>query len=321
MGRFLSGSALAGNALILPVLFVVGATIPLEAQDHPESKDVVVPEGHWRIGSYDVRLVGTYFHAKNTIDPSTGKPELMRSDHQLQILRDGVPLGQIKDYRLFLSPAPRKNYMPPPFRANVIGTATPNIVAYGWSGGAHCCFTTHVFDLGDPFRKIDTIDTGDYEPRFLQLDDDPALEIKVYDTIYGYWRTGFSDSVAPEVVLKFDAGKNRYAFSPALMRRPPPAETELQGQADAVRALPLWTKYQRPPPKLWEVMLDLIYAGNYPLARPFLDRAWNDAVPGKEEFWDELIKCQMRESRFWPDIAALNGLVAAKPEGKCPGPQ
>jgi hypothetical protein len=105
------------------------------------------------------------------------------------------------------------------------------------------------------------------------------------------------------------------------MRRQPPAEPELRAAADQVRALSWWTQYRRPPPKLWEVMLDLIYGGNFPLARPFLDWAWNDVVAGKEEFWNELIKCQTRKSEFWPYIAALNGLAAEKPEGECPGSQ
>lgn len=52
-----------------------------------------------------------------------------------------------------------------------------------------------------------------------------------------------------------------------------------------------------------------------------MDLAWPAGLDGKEEFYDELTKCQLRHSRYYSDIAALNGLPDAEPEGDCPGPQ
>lgn len=321
-----------GSAPILPnilgCMILILLNVPTQVRGHilevggPEDRSVVILRNSWPMHGYEVQILQNHARSGKTIDPSTGQPifDLLMTE-RLQILRNGALLDQVEDEKIDLRPWPDKKYTPPGVGANVIGTATPNVIAYAYSGGAHCCFTVHIYELGEPFRKVDTIHGEDYEPRFRQLDGDQALEIEMIEPIFQYWRAGPSDAVRPRVILKYDSGKKRYVFSPALMRRPPPAATELQGQADAVRALPLWTEHRRPPPKLWEVLLDLIYAGNYPLARPFLDRAWNDAAPDKEEFWDELIKCQMRHGRFWPDIAALNGLPPAKPEGTCPGPQ
>lgn len=48
-----------------------------------------------------------------------------------------------------------------------------------------------------------------------------------------------------------------------------------------------------PPPRLWDMMLDLVYAGHEDLADQFLDQAWPPNVDGKvefrQDFWETLV--------------------------------
>lgn len=71
------------------------------------------------------------------------------------------------------------------------------------------------------------------------------------------------------------------------------------------------------PPHLWWRALELVYEGNLAAAEAFFDEAWRPGKPGREEFRRMLFACKLRESPFWPDIAAMNGVEPVPPEGKC----
>src|SRR5260370_8455526 len=41
-----------------------------------------------------------------------------------------------------------------PVGTDITGAGKPNAIVAEWSGGAHCCFTLHVFELGEKFKEI-----------------------------------------------------------------------------------------------------------------------------------------------------------------------
>ena len=65
-------------------------------------------------------------------------------------------------------------------------------------------------------------------------------------------------------------------------------------------------------------MLALIYSGQAPLARDFIQRAWAGSAADRAAFEHDLVECQLRRSAYWPDVAALNGWKAEKPAADCP---
>lgn len=46
----------------------------------------------------------------------------------------------------------------------ITGKGIPTLLISEWTGGAHCCFLLHVFEVGDDFQKVATIDGGNYYP-------------------------------------------------------------------------------------------------------------------------------------------------------------
>lgn len=48
-----------------------------------------------------------------------------------------------------------------PIGRDITGDGRPNLVAYDWSGGAHCCSNYYVFELGYPSRVLDVLEGGD----------------------------------------------------------------------------------------------------------------------------------------------------------------
>ena len=222
---------------------------------------------------------------------------------------------------------------------DITGDGRPNVFVSTYSGGAHCCYAYLVLEVGEQFRVVNHLGTGDSLIRLRQIDGVPGLEIELWDDNFVYWKTVFAGSPMPRVVLKYSGGK--YRVAPALMKAPSRSLHTLEGMARRVRESPWWKReplhsggntalaglesdrsLERYEPELWDVMLDLIYTGNMPQARLFLDMAWPPGWAGKQDFAREFFTCQLRRSRYWPAVAFINGVPAAKPPADCPpGPE
>ncbi len=188
--------------------------------------------------------------------------------------------------------------------SDITGDGEPNLVISEWTGGAHCCYLFHVFEIGKCFRYIQTIDAQDAEMAdFVNRDDDPALEFILQDWSFAYWKTCFASSPAPRVILKYN-GRN-YSMACNLMRQKGPSAEKLRQIAEDIKSYPEWQKQEDPPPELWTVMLDLIYTGNMNQAWIFADLAWPANVKGKEQFLQEF-RAKLAESPYWKDVKKLN---------------
>ena len=206
----------------------------------------------------------------------------------------------------------------PPLGTDLWGDGRSGFIAFGYAGGAHCCYDNRIFILGKELEVL-KMDTGDSTLKFVDLDGRPGFEVERRDMAYIYWKTGFGSSPAPRVVYRYDKG--RLVIATDLMRGPPLLPAEFEAKADEVRSSAIWG---RDGPNmydsdLWKVMLDLIYSGNMAQARAFGDRAWPVHIGGKDAFMKELFDCMLPRSRFWPYVAALNHLPLSKVGDWCPG--
>jgi hypothetical protein len=198
----------------------------------------------------------------------------------------------------------------PPINADLIamgrdvtGRGIPNLVVSEWSGGAHCCIYYHVFEIGKTFRKIATIDAGHGENSvFRKVEGKTGLVFATWDFAFAYWNTGFAQSPAPAVYLRYKNG--RYGFAPELMVKPAPVPSFLSDAIARIRSDESW-KEGGPPVLLWETMLDLIYSGNANTAWNLFHEAWPPAIQGKDKFLKEFRK-QLGGSVYWEEVKKLN---------------
>ena len=208
-----------------------------------------------------------------------------------------------------------------PLGTDVNGDGRADLVASAWSGGAHCCHDIYIFSLEGDVRLLDVLDAGDYGAHFEQRDDEPDLEVMMWENAFAYWNTAFSASAHPRVILKWDG--EAFAPAPELMREPPLDEAELQEQAAIVLGYDDWDFKGRDryridvPPPLWWIMLDQIYKGNLATAEHVLDIAWPPGKEGKEAFHKELF-CQLARAQWWQTVAPMNGLEPDPPAEDCP---
>lgn len=192
---------------------------------------------------------------------------------------------------------------------DITGDGLPDLVVSEWLGGANCCLTFHIFEIGPKFRKIADIDAefGDQGPHFVHLARGPGLQIQIYDWTFANWHCDFADSPAPKVILEYDG--RGYRMASDLMSTPAADMKDLAAKIRKIRndtkdAHGSWPDADIPP-QLWGTMLDLIYTGHRILAWQFLDMAWPQNVAGKDDaFMDDFIK-QMRKSPYWNSIAQL----------------
>jgi len=174
-------------------------------------------------------------------------------------------------------------YQPPavPLGRDITGLGKPNLIFSVWSGGAHCCYTFHILELGDRVREIAKVDAADSDyAHFEDVNKDGIYEFVGWDFTFAYWHAGFNGSPAPVIVLRFNGAG--YELAPDLMRKPAPSAEELGKKREKVRHAD-WTDGY-PPPLLWGTMLNLIYTGHSELAWRFVSDAWMPVRTPKKTF-------------------------------------
>ena len=198
-----------------------------------------------------------------------------------------------------------------PVGENITGGATPMMVVTGWSGGAQCCYTVHIIDLGAQPRLVQSIDVGHSDAAlFNQFDDDPALEVGLPDWSFVNWPFGdFATSPVPRVIMDWDG--QQYVPSSKLMRagimlyqlqerRQPHSEQEIIGA-------------------VFQDTLDMIYAGRMKAARTLLKQLL-PPTPENKRLEKEFFDCKLPSSPWWPFVAGLNSMAAKPPASGCAAP-
>ena len=207
-----------------------------------------------------------------------------------------------------------------PLGTDIIGDGNPYAVVADWSGGAHCCFTMHVFQIGDRFSEFAQIDAGESDTAHFVRSRDGTYEFDAYDWGFEYWRTSFEGSPAPRVILKFRDG--RYRLATDLMKTPDPSAADFAGMLDDVRTDDAWSSKSAPdcaqpegcgvPVILWRYMLDLMYGGHPDLAWKLFYESWPKQQDGQATFARHFC-ARLSDSAYWPELKSTVG--ACPPAG------
>jgi hypothetical protein len=174
------------------------------------------------------------------------------------------------------------------------------LVLSKWTGGAHCCYSLLIFNLGREFKKIAEILGGNFSPEFVDPNRDGIPEIKVTDDFLAYAFSSFADSALGSVILKYSNGQ--YLLAEEFMKRPPSTPKPW------AKYFPAWRKDLKekgpdwPPESFIQALTNLVFTGNAREGRRFVDRVWPKDIEGKEAFLSSY-KEALADSRYYAKAA------------------
>ncbi len=193
---------------------------------------------------------------------------------QVEILRGGDSLWTVEGFRMKIAGVVPPAAVADPGAAfiDLTGNGVPDLVIEDWSGGAHCCTSYSVIELGSVMRVLGTIDTGNVGTwKRSAVDNTPVVLFG--DAAWDYWQASHAESHLPAIYLRWDGRR----FSPSLQDMAAPCKPDQDLLAEAA-AVPGTAPYDtRPNPELWARMLDLTYTGHKDKALLFARGAWKPA--------------------------------------------
>ena len=233
----------------------------------------------------------------------------------VEVIRDGQVFYRFSGWSVYLTEwvqAPDGVTFPPQ-GTNFMGGNVPQLLLQEFSGGAHCCLSLYLVDLGAEPVQHDLPVGSHYFTYFERDPADGRWVLHGHDPNYAYWKASFIGSPAPK--LKFVYEKGDWVLAPS-QRTKAPARSELLAMVAQMAPVDD-SEGAEVSSDLWAIALDLVYGGHWDLAREFVRDFWPRDVAGRDAFMAELFECKIPQSQYWPHIARLNGIPANPPKGEC----
>jgi hypothetical protein len=189
-----------------------------------------------------------------------------------------------------------------PVGTDITGEGLPDLLMSEWSGGAHCCYSFHLFRLGESFSRIQSLPLFDAdESSFVKREGVKGLVLNTADySAFAYFPSSFADSPAGRVLLSFRDGKFRLDAS--LMEAAAPTAAEIGHCASLFKQSRDWKDGQSLG--MWYYATDLIYTGHMAEAWSFLDTAWGGSETDKKHYLGEYRE-HLKKSIYYPELMEL----------------
>ena len=171
---------------------------------------------------------------------------------------------------------------------DVTGEGQPDVVIETFSGGAHCCFSTLVYDLGPALTKVMETPQSNCSGQFEDLDGDGAFEFVTCDDLFActYCACAFSPFV--RVILQYEPGRGYVPASPRFADLYAGEIGEHTQWAQDVSPDELGSWDETIKCRVLPLVLDYLYIGQADRAWEAFDRFYNE--PDAALFWAEVVQ-------------------------------
>lgn len=254
---------------------------------------VAAADGQWHTGEYQVLLQKPSAVAtENAAEPESC----------VRVLKHGRELYLRCEMNLTVGTAEDKDYQ----IADQTGDGIPDLVLSSWSGGAHCCSTVYLLQLGATVREVQVFDAKHSEAvKFRNLDADAPLELAgIADWSYAYRFGSFSSSYARPSV--WQPVGDHYEIDNASLSQKALSTSEFNNKASEFKVHEEW-QYQRVPAPLVFTALELATAGHLLQAIALVRQSQPEAKPASAatRFLAQLTDV-LYESEWWREYIYLN---------------
>ena len=182
---------------------------------------------------------------------------------------------------------------------DIIGNGNPNVIITLYSGGAHCCFETMIYDLGLILTEVPVSSSpqGNCHGTFQDLDGDGIYEIVTCDDAFAYRYCAYAYSPAVRVILKYEAEVGYVPASPKFAYLyADDIDEHTQWAKRATRGDPINGWYNTSKCAVLPLVLDYLYSGRIEEAWQALYRYYT--FPDIEEFRTDIQRVVHRSPYF-----------------------
>lgn len=96
--------------------------------------------------------------------------------------------------------------------ADITGEGNPDVIIQRYTGGAHCCFQTLIYDVGSSLTPVLTTPISNCSGQLVDISGDGMPEFLTCDDSFAYTFCAFAGSPMPKVLLQHQPGRG---FVPA----------------------------------------------------------------------------------------------------------
>jgi hypothetical protein len=174
----------------------------------------------------------------------------------------------------------------------------PDLVVSAWSGGAHCCYSSGVYSVGESVKAILVLETGNCGPGELEdLDGNGTREFITCDDQWAYAYCSFADSPLPRVIYSYDPSRGMYVVdTPRFAGRYRDQLAEALDEAQTWLSESGGRDQGLDKCRLLRPVLGLMYSGRFSDGVLLLRGLYRGA--DREQFEREVTQ-RVRESRLW----------------------
>jgi len=182
---------------------------------------------------------------------------------------------------------------------DLTGEGNPDVVIRVYTGGAHCCFSTIVYDLGPALTRVLETPLSNCDGSFRDLDGDGVFEYVTCDDLFAYVYCPFAGSPAVQVILAYEPGRG---YQPASPRYAEAYAEVIESHAAQARAtqpgeLGEWDATNKCG--VLPLVLDYLYTGQEALAWAVFQELYDG--PDAELFWAEVRQAASDSPLYTPD--------------------
>jgi len=181
---------------------------------------------------------------------------------------------------------------------DVTGEGHPDVIIETYTGGAHCCFSTIVYDLGPALTKVLETRPSNCGGSFEDLDGDGAFEFVTCDDLFAYVYCPYAASPLVQAILQYEPGRGYVPASPRfeyLYSDVIPRHTRM---AEAARPEEMGEWDRTTKCGVLPLMLDYLYIGRAERAWAEFNRLYD--YPDRLLFWAEVVQAIGESSLYTP---------------------
>lgn len=243
----------------------------------------------WQVGDYQVQLQASgesIFDANDCIRVRKGAKELYKKcEGRLKLGTSATPLTNITD---------------------LTGDQIPDLLFTSYTGGAHCCWTLYLVQLGDEVREVQTLELAHSEGVQLHnIDADAALELTGFaDWAYAYKYVGFASSFARTSV--WQPVGDHFELDTSSLIEPALSSAEFKLQVQAFKASEEMSYGALPNALIWTA-LKLATAGHLAQAKALVQQSQpKGQTMAAATLFLSLLDTALYESPWWREYLYLN---------------